>query len=881
MVCVSSATDRYLWGQATGHRLNPSLAAYCQLRPFFRPILALTRFQCPAVIVPHSTLFLATFLRNTCFNLMRFLKVFFYALILLILLAVVGGYFFLESKQVDYTAEVKLPGLRAEVEVLYDQYGIPHIYGQNEPDVYYALGYVHAQDRLFQMEAARRLADGRLSEVFGDRTLEVDKFFRTLGFRQYARLTIDSVYAKTPDAPHARAMYAYVKGVNAYINAGKLPVEFDILGIAPTEYTVEDAEMISGYMAFSFAEAFNAEPVLTLIKEKYGAAYLKDLGANWPAGQPKIPVDSLPPGLAHHKPDVAAENLLALGNQLRTWEQSLFPVKPFHGSNGWVISGRKTASGKPILSNDTHIAFSQPSVFYEAHLVCPGFSFYGNFIGGVPVAVLGHNAHGGWGLTMFENDDVDFYREKLNPQNPNQVWYQDHWEDLQLRAEVIKVKDAPDVKLVVRKSRHGVLLEDVGKGMKPFNAPVALWWTLFQFPSRSGQVFYDLAHARNAAEAAKAVSLLHAPGLNIMWADTAGNIAWWAAAKLPKRPPHVDPSLLLDGASGLDEVLGWHDFRDNPQILNPANGVIYSANNQPDKRAGGLVPGYYVPGDRAKRIVELLYNDRTDWTAAKMGQVINDQTNTNTRDLLRDLLPILAPTIGKGTSNQAALATLQQWDGSHGLTDTAPTIYYKFLYRTCQSLMSDELGIAGFQSFTSNHSLKRNLNTLLRNEASPWWDNQKTPEKETRTVILARAFDQAVADLGAQLGQDQAQWQWQRVHTLTHKHPLGTLPLVGQFFNVGPFAVPGGRETLNNLDFKLDSTGYYGVTYGPALRRIIDFGQPEKATSINPTGQSGYFRSPHYGDQGQAFAQGVARPELTDRAEIEQSKKGKLVLKSE
>jgi penicillin amidase len=808
---------------------------------------------------------------------MRFLRYLLYTVLALGLLGAVGLYFYLGSKQIDYQGERALPGLRAEVEVLYDSFGIPHIYGQDEEDVYHALGYVHARDRLFQIEGARRLASGQLAEVFGPDLLETDKFFRTLGFRQYARRTIDSAYV--PSAPHTRAVRAYVRGVNEFIKTGPLPVEFDLLGIPATEFTEEDVEMISCYMAFSFAMAFSTEPVLTMVKEKYGPAHLRELGANWPAGQPMIPADSVAPPVAQRPaatpPDYAA--LLALGNRLRQWEQALFPVAPFHGSNGWVLAGRKTASGKPLLANDTHIGFAQPSVFYEAHLVCPGFNFYGNFIGGVPMAVLGHNPHGGWGLTMFENDDVDFYREKPNPQNPNQVWFRDHWEDLEVRQEVIKVKGQPDHSLTVRHSRHGVLLDGVSGQLKAAGAPVALWWTLYQFPSRSIQAFYDLAHARHAGEAAQAAALLHAPGLNIMWADTAGNIAWWAAAKLPQRPPHVDPALLLDGASGQDEVLGWHPFADNPQSLNPASGVVYSANNQPSARAGGLVPGYYVPGDRARRISELLYTDWADWDQAKVRAMLQDDLNPNARDLVRDLLPRLAPAIGPGA--RPALQALEKWDGTHALAATAPTIYYRFLFRACQGIFADELGQEGLQAFISNHALKRNLATILRNPASVWWDNVATPEQETQAAVLARAFDQAVADLTAQLGADPAQWRWERVHHLTHQHPLHVLPVVGHYFNVGPFAVPGGSETINNLDFRLDSTGLYPVTYGPALRRVVDFGRPGTATSINPTGQSGHFRSPHYADQAGAFAQGRARPELTDRAQIEQAQKGRVVLR--
>ncbi len=803
---------------------------------------------------------------------MKLFKRILLTLLILIIVAGAGSYFYLKSLKTDYNANLQLPGLSAEVEVLYDNYAIPHIYAQNEEDLFYAFGYVHAQDRLFQMEMLRRLADGRLAELFGDKALASDKFFRMLSFREQAKITLAEVY-KDPNAPFVKAAKAYLKGINQYIKAGKTPIEYTIAGIPKTEFTMEDMEIIVGFMGYTFVGAFRAEAVATTIASKFGMDYFNDVLQNWPDSTQLIPVQ------ASEKASLqaSAKNLTSMAAQVGRLQENL-PYPPFFGSNGWVIAGSKTKSGKPILSNDTHIAFAQPSVWYEAALECPGYKVYGNFLAGTPVPALGHSDKGGWGLTMFENDDADFFKEKANPANANQVWYKDHWEDLTVRKEIIKVKGDPDAVFEVKKSRHGYIMNGAFDGVKEMAEPIALWWVYHQFPSRHLQVFYNLSHANNAADAAVAVEPLTAPGLNFMWGDTAGNIAWWAAGKLPIRPAHVNPQLILDGSTGLDDPQGWLDFKQNPQILNPPRGVLYTANNQPQDMGTGLVPGYYVPANRAKRIEELVFTDKKDWEEESVRATINDVTSSTYPPLLAKILPLVSQEkLSPAARN--AISILRKWDGAHGLENIEPAIYYKFNYLILKYAMEDELGAETFSQFENQASLKRNTVSLFLNDSSKWWNNIHTPEKETRAQIFTRAMNDAADQLVKQLGENTANWQWKKVHTLEHKHPLGILPVVGKWFNVGPIPLMGGRETINNLDFNLDSTGLYKVVYGPALRRVIDFGNPAGAMSVNPTGQSGFFLSPHYDDQALLFAQGGKRPELTQRNEVEKKKIGRMLLK--
>lgn len=793
---------------------------------------------------------------------MKFFKKVSLVFISIITLLALSAYLYLQYLKPSYNNEIQLPDLKDKVEVIYDDYAIPHIYAQNEEDLFYTFGYVHAQDRLFQMEVLRRLADGRLAELFGEPAIKSDKFFRTLSFREQAKITLAEVYKDT-NSPFVKAANAYVKGINEYIKNGKTPIEFTLAGIPKTEFTLEDMEIIVGYMGYTFVGAFKTESVATKILAELGPQYYKDLMGQWPDSLYTIAVD---------KNESSANALALMGNQLSNIEQTLaFP--PFHGSNGWLISGSKTKSGKPILSNDTHIAFSQPSVWYEAHLECPTYKVYGNFLAGTPVPALGHNAYGGWGITMFENDDADFFRETQNPENANQVKYKDTWEDYKVRNEVIKVKDQADVIFPVKKSRHGYILNDAFDEVKDSKDPIALWWVFHQFPSQHLRVFYNISKCKNVNEMTAAVEPLTSPGLNFMWGDKHGDIAWWAAGKIPKRPSHVDPQLILDGSTGNDDPLGWEDFSKNPQIVNPKSGVLYTANNQPADMGNGLVAGYYVPANRARRIEELIFNDRKDWTETEVRKVINDVTSSTYPDHMKEVFSQI-PDQELDSKKKSIKSLLLKWDGTHQKENIEPTIYYKLLYNIYKYAFEDELGKEGFQAFEHNVTLKRNTNKFMKNAVSPWWDNTKTPAKETRADIFKSAFDQTIIDLNKQLGENTVNWAWGKVHTLEHKHPLGILPVVGKYFNVGPIEINGGRETINNLDFMMDSTGTYKVTYGPALRRIIDFGEPEKAFSVNPTGQSGNFMSKHYSDQAEMFATGGKRHELTQKAEIEKVKIG-------
>lgn len=797
---------------------------------------------------------------------MKILKRIVIGVLLLLIIISLGLVFYLFTQKPNYNDELVLKGLTEDVEVLYDNFGVPHIYALHSEDAYFALGYVHAQDRLFQMEMLRRAADGRLAEVLGPDLVKVDRLFRTLRLNQFAEENVKK-FMGSDSLDFQKAALAYQRGVNSYIEHGKTPIEFSVIGIPKTPFTPKDIYLAIGFMSFGFADGLQADPVLEKIRNELGDTYLKDLAIQTPADMPRIK------SYRGQPLEVETDSLIAA---VRSALKQL-PIPLIQGSNGWVVSGSRTASGFPILANDTHIGFGQPAVWYEAHIEYPGFSFYGHHLAGIPFALLGNNRNTGWGLTMFENDDTDFYTETINPQNKNQVKFKDKWEELSIRKEIIHVKGEDDVILEVKSSRHGTIINGALETIPESSNPTALSWVLLQQPNEALQAAYLLNHANDFYDAQKAASLFSAPGLNVMYGDRHGNIAWWAVAKLPIRPKHQQSKLFLDGASGNDEYLGFYPFEKNPHTVNPPWGYVYSSNNQPDSVGGILYPGYYFPKARASRIEELLQEDKK-WTINDMKKMNLDVVSRPHQEVAKLLASVLQEI--NDNANKNIITVLQQWNGDHQLTDNGPTVYYNLLSQVMFLAMKDELGKTAFETIKETSVIKNSYRLLISNENSPWWDNVHTPVAETRKEIISKAAANTLELLMATCGEQPEDWQWGKVHTLTHNHPLGSVALFKPLFSVGPIPVPGGEEVLNNLSFSLDTTGYFPVTFGPALRKITDFSDVEHGETVSPSGQSGNIMSRYYDDQADMFATGEFRKMLMNRKEIEGAAKNILLLKA-
>ncbi len=777
-------------------------------------------------------------------------KILFVILSLIIILGIawVGYCFYLKP---TYEGKLNIKNIQKETTVYFDDFGIPHIYADSQEDAMTVLGYVQAQDRLWQMVLMRRIAPGRLSEMFGPKLLKTDKFFAGLGINENSE---KAVLRLDKNSDTYKLAMAYIDGINQYMEEGKTPIEFKILGIKKDKFTLKDVYNIFGYMSFSFAMAPKNDPLMTDIRDKLGMAYLKDFGLDGSLATTQIKNFN---GRTIEYSEISKSIACLLDNS---------PVPPFIGSNSWVIAPKKTKNGKVIFANDPHIGFSQPCTWYEAHIVVSDFEIYGYYLAGVPFPLLAHNHEYAYGLTMFENDDVDLFQEKENPNNKNQYKTINGFKEYKIRKDTIKVKDSTDVVLEVRETQHGPVMNDLLEGIKG-NKSVAMCWTYTQQRNQLLEALYSLSHSKNLGDFRKGVSLIAAPGLNIMYGDAKGNIAWNTSGKLYKLDSTVNPNFILNGSNGIDDKKEFLDFSKNPHAINPSWNYIYSANNQPEAVDGYLYPGYYLPEDRAKRISNLL-EPKNDWTKEDAAQMINDNTSSVAGAVVGNLVAAIEPE-SLSTIEKQALSILEKWNDANELVDIAPTIYNKLIYNYLKNTFEDELGEANFKMLLSTHIIKKVIAEQINNKYSVWWDDIKTEnKKETRAEIINKSFHEAVAELEIQLGNNVNSWTWNRVHSLEFQHPLGKVALLRKIFNVGPFNVPGSNEVINNQMFDFTDNGKYIVKAGPSTRRVIDFSDIENSISILPTGQSGNPFSKYYNDQAIMYNSGKFRKMKLNKEEI-------------
>lgn len=782
---------------------------------------------------------------------MKKLKKVLLVIFVLLIVIVLSLLIYLQTTKPQYEGEVDIKNVSKNTEVFFDDYGIPHIYAANQTDAQVVLGYVHAQDRLWQMELLRRIAAGRLSELFGNKVSKTDQFFVGLGIDENSEKAVANI---DKNSESYKLSIAYLDGINQYIENGKTPVEYTLLGLEKQPFTLKDVYNIFGFMSFSFAMAQKSDPLMTDIRDNLGSEYLKDFGLDGSLGVVQL-----------KNYDGEVSNYSEISKQVANILDNS-PVPAFIGSNSWVIGSQKTKNGKVIFANDPHIAFAQPCTWYEAHVSCPDYEIYGYYLAGTPFPLLGHNRDYAYGLTMFENDDIDLFQEEINPKNESQYKYKDEFLDFKIRKKTIKVKDSSDIVLNLKESIHGPIMNGVMNTIST-DKPIALSWIYTEQKNQILDAVYHLSHSKNVTDFRRNIKLIHAPGLNIMYGDSQNNISWTAAGKLYKLPNNVNPNFIQSGSNGEDDKKEFLDFSKNPTALNPSWNYVYSSNNQTEAIDGYLYPGYYLPKDRAMRIESMLY-PKNNWTSNDVEKMILDNTSTNAA---KNAITIVSSLNTNDFSRleKDAMYSLVKWNGENELTSIQSTIYNKLIYRYLENTFQDELGKEKFSALLSTHIIKQMIEPQVANENSVWWDNSKTKDKkETRKEILTKSFREAVAELEKQLGKDISKWTWNKVHTLEHVHPIGKIELLAPFFNVGKFEVAGSNEVINNLMFGFPSNGKYEVKAGPSTRRIIDFSDVENSVSILPTGNSGNPMSKHYNDQAEMYNQGKFRKMKMNKKEI-------------
>jgi len=828
-------------------------------------------------------------------RLRRVKKILKFGVVILVVLTVVGTValaILARTRVPSLDGTVVSDALEDEVRVVRDEWGIPHIKAQNETDAYFALGYVMAQDRLFQMEVLRRLARGELAEVLGKKLVPIDRVLRAFRLRAKA----EEYFAQQDRVPPETlsTMNAFLAGVNHFMETGPLPFEFALLCIPARPFTAVDCMSVAAILPITFADGLREDPLVTMLKQKRPEM---DIDALFPGYSKEIPVTIMenleeaaayleaqgPPLTEKTRPpqDKGLQPLALTDKTVTALEAFLAPLMalseqfgPALGSNSWVLGPSRTASGAPILANDPHIGFTNPGIWYEAHLQYGDFENYGCHLPPLPMPLLGFNRDRGWGLTMFANDDVDLYIETLDPNDPTKVMYKGEWTDVQVDVETIRVRWGDDVTCRVRTTAHGPVITDFLELYHGYEgAPVALSWVWQHVEYTDLLAFYRMGHARDYDRFAEAVSLITSPGINVSYADREGTIAWWAAGLVPIRPPHVNNKEMLDGASGEDELLGYLPVEQNPHLKNPPCGYIVTANNKSTVRPVGPVTdleGYWQPGDRAGRIEHLL-EERHDWTVDRLKAVQLDDTAYAAPAIVTAVTDIVREDASLTPLEREALDVLTRWDYRHGVDSIGATLYQFVCDSILQNALLDEMGKDLFKVYCTLADHWNFFKYFIEDPDAPFWDDLRTAALETRATIVLASFKDTVALLEDRHGANPGAWTWGRVHTLTFTHPLGYLPLLDRIFNIGPFPAPGATQVINNMIY-MGGAHTYDVVAGPSTRRLVDFSQPDRALAILPTGNSGQFLSPHYDDQAALFIRGQYREVVLDWDQVEQHK---------
>lgn len=754
---------------------------------------------------------------------------------LLLVLLLVAFYFLVERPKPQVNGTLRLPDLRDRVEITRDRWGVPHIYAQNEEDLFFAQGFVTAQDRLWQLDFRRRMGQGRLSEIFGEATLAFDKSLRTLGLNRFAKYAVQNLDPKT-----RRLAEAYAQGVTAFIEShrNKLPLEFVVLRYRPERWTVEDTLAVyAGFALLLQAGTASKQVQRSQARAILGEEKLKEIDFSYSTqgtflveanGRGMVSSGDAPPRATVLKP-TGPKTFEALGAFMTNSSWLTGVVSTIDGrilgSNNWVVDGSLTITGKPYLANDAHLPAEQPSPFYEIHLTGAGWNVTGASYPGMPGILLGHNNRIAWGGTAALLAVQDLFIEIFDPNDPKRYEHKGQWKVAQVVREEIQVRGRkePVVHEVVI-TEHGPVVTEV---FENYTERVALSWSLYSDQATLGS-WLLLNRARNWQEFRQALEQMSFD-VHFVYADVEGNIGYQLSGRVPQRPTGYT-GLPVSGWTGAYDWSGFVPFQRMPHVLNPETHFIVTANNQTVARSyrPEIAGEWNVPG-RARRAVEWLQS-KQQFTLHDMRMMQADCYNESLHRVTKLVVAHFHPAT---TREQEVFGHLKTWDGIVTEQSVAAAIVYETAQAVIDSTFKRKLGqVSGFVFFGKGMYLF--LDFADRDPTSGWFDDPTTPSSERLEDALTLGLRKALEKLTKAQGEDTARWTWGRLFRQRFRHPFGRLPVLGKRFD------PTSPTCGSNLALNDDTVAY---------RQIIDLADLDNSRSGLATGQAGHPFAKHYSDQ--------------------------------
>ncbi|WP_077706939.1 penicillin acylase family protein [Virgibacillus dokdonensis] len=714
---------------------------------------------------------------------------------------------------------IQLSVLKQKVDVITDANGVPKIQAQNEHDLYAAQGYVQAQYRLFQMEMSRRQASGTISEVAGEAAVDQDKYFRTLGLRRAAEKSYDLYSDEAKEV-----LEAFAKGVNAYMQQAKedntLPIEFKLMGFEPEKWTPLDSLTIGKYMAFDLGGHWEQQAFNYYLLQQFGEEKAYELFPSYP----------------QEKPVIMKEKYVSVKDKL---SQAIIPPA-FNGSNNWVVSGEKTASGFPMLANDPHLGLATPSIWIQMQLQTETQQVSGVIFAGVPGIILGHNEQIAWGVTNTGPDVQQLYLEKRKPYSKATFLFEGEWEKASIIQEPIAVKDGATIDYEVVETRHGPVISEFVEDSGEENV-LSLKWTALEATTEL-EAILQINKAKNWESFEKGLEKFLAPAQNFVFASKSGTIAYKANGNIPVYENGKDALLPLPGWQRENEWRGYIPFDELPIMINPEKGYIATANNKITTEDYPYhISNVWAQPYRYERIAEVLESVE-EITVQGMQDLQMDSFNMQAKELTPSFLQLLE---GGKLSKQAteALCLLDEWDYKDDASASQPLLFHHW-HKNIEKTIYQEIPDSMLDLFKGKgHSTDTLLRKAIKGEPSAWLETYGGLQQ-----VLLDSLQQSITELEEKYGETISEWKWGDYHRVYFEHPLSNVhPVLEYIFNQeGPIPVDGSSVTPMAASFE-EETGI--VDHGASWRFVIDMATPSKGYHIVSPGQSGHVKSRLYQDQ--------------------------------